>query len=552
MKTLWLLAALASASSVKTAPAPRVNLSVPAISVQAPAFLGASALKPALSPTALSPRPLSAPVVSPTPSAVAVPVEAKAPFAQRVDALASGVQASVDAIKAPDLSGAGAFSAGRSLEDALTGAKGLSAPDEAQASPEELSFAAQTVNRLAARADDLGEERKQKAKNMTGSQFAGLIGDAAALLEKEEKAPTPAAAKAASAVRAALVRTAFALLPAAEPALPNMPRLLAVWQVFGAEMERAAEQKTLSAIVADAELFAAQVEDSVPKPDALKLLPSQPSPEDPDGYNQVSIPGSIFDWKPIEKSPGHGFAPLDALIRWALKEKKSPYAKGFELSGAKSREEARVRFYGERHTDGGLIEANMDRIIADAKPGGKLIILVEGYVGWDMHGYQAMEYLEKRGFDRAAMAAKGINSADVEVRGWDTRDAYDASKHPLLQHHMDLLELNRLAYSEERGWAYYKRMAKAAWAAFQGWRELWQLALVARNKDLDAAAAKAAADADKSGATVHIIAGTDHLMQNPRLNDFLPWLFRPSFRKSLEAALGGRPFWASQPANTIP
>ena len=38
-------------------------------------------------------------------------------------------------------------------------------------------------------------------------------------------------------------------------------------------------------------------------------------------------------------------------------------------------------------------------------------------------------------------------------------------------------------------------------------------------------------------------------MQNPRLIG-LPVIGRPSIRKTLRDALGGRPYWASQPPNT--
>ena len=71
-----------------------------------------------------------------------------------------------------------------------------------------------------------------------------------------------------------------------------------------------------------------------------------------------------------------------------------------------------------------------------------------------------------------------------------------------------------------------------------------------RNGYLNAAVAMAAAYADETGATVHVIAGTDHLMQSPRLVG-LPLIGRPVFRESLRDALGGRAFWASQPPNTL-
>ncbi|PIR19471.1 MAG: hypothetical protein COV48_01790, partial [Elusimicrobia bacterium CG11_big_fil_rev_8_21_14_0_20_64_6] len=302
--------------------------------------------------------------------------------------------------------------------------------------------------------------------------------------------------------------------------------------------------------------FAAQVEASVEPAEEAKqnpaLAPATPKevhPEDPDNYASVAVPGSIFGWQPIEKSPNHGLPPLDALIRLALADKKRPYAKGFELSGATRREDAHIHFYGERHTDGGLIAANMKRLVADARPGKPMIVLVEGYTGWSLRGWPAVKYLADRGLDPDALTAKAIASGNVEVRGWEDIDNYNASKHPLLQHHMDKLALNHLAHGELRGWRYYREFARAALTAWRSYRALWQAALVTRNGDLDRAVAKAAADADSADGTVHVIAGTDHLMQNPRLVGW-PLLGRPAFRKTLRAALAGRPFWASQPPNT--
>jgi adenylate kinase len=398
--------------------------------------------------------------------------------------------------------------------------------------------AAAVVPALAAAADELGASRGIKISQMSGAQFVAMVKDAAAAEDAR-----PGTTADARTVRAHVVRVVEALVAADKPALESLPRLSSVWQVMGQELSaRAAEHGTIAAVLADAELFATQVEASVAPADKV-------SPADPDGQALQSVSGSVFGWRPIAESPSHGFAPLDALIRRALDEnKKSPYNAGFELPGAPRREDARVFFYGERHTDGGLIAANMKRLVEDAKPGGKMAVLVEGYTGWELKGYAAVEYLAKRGLDPAALAAKKLT--DVTVRGWDTIDRYDASKHPLLQHHMDLLELNRLAFSEQRGLRYYLAVAKAAWRALSGWRSLWQAAIVARNADLDAAVTSAAAAADETGATIHVIAGTDHLMQRPRLNALFPWLSRPSFRGSLRAALGGRPFWASQPANT--
>lgn len=526
------------------APVPGLSMA-PALSLSAPlaASLALSAPAPMIAPAAIR----------------AVRPAAYAPLPVKVAALNAGITKAVASLAENPASGAAALTAGRDIEALLTGAV-LSAPSsaDAAASPEELSFALGASQALAARADDLGAAKGLKARTMSGADFVGML-DAAR--GSGAAAPTPAAAAAVKEIEAAVVRFARALIPADKPLAESLSRAVAVWQVFDQEMGIAASKGTLEAVVADAKLFASQVEASVavpsvdpaPAPAAATLAPSTPKevhPEDPDDYASVAVPGSIFGWQPIEKSPGHGFPPLDALIRKVLGEKKSAYAKGFELPGAAKREDARIHFYGERHTDGELIGANMKRLVADARPGKPVIVLVEGYTGWALRGWPALKYLADRGLDPDALAEKDIPGAFVEVRGWETAVHYDDSKHPLLQHHMDQLAMNHLAHGELRGWRYYREMARAALAAWRSYRELWQAAIVVRNGDLNAAVAKAAADADATGATVHVIAGTDHLMQSPRLVG-LPLIGRPAFRKSLRDALGGRAFWASQPPNTL-
>jgi hypothetical protein len=432
---------------------------------------------------------------------------------------------------------------------------------EPAAAAEELDFVAGAPARLAAAADDLAGARGLKARDLSGGAFLALIDEARARADAEDAAPTPAAAAAARAVRAEVARVARALIPADRPLAESLARALAVWQVMGQELAEAAKARTLSAVARDAGLFASQVEESaVPAaaapPAAAEAASAAPGglrpsshPEDPDGHAEMSQPGSVFGWKPAEESPGHGFAPLDALIRRALAERPTGARDaGFELPGAARREDARVFFYGERHTDGALIAANMRRLAADARPGRPALVLVEGYTGWPLRGFEALRYLAARGLHPEALSAKGVGPALVELRGWDTIDGYGASKRPLLQHHMDLLELNRLAHSDARGWRYYRDVARAAWTAWRSREELQRAAIVARNRDLDAAVARAVRDADAAGATVHVIAGADHLLENPRLSALTAGLVPPAFRASLRSALSGRPFWASKPA----
>ncbi len=549
----------------------QTRVAVPAVSpvsVLAPLQLGAAPVpgllaSPTLSPTlSLSLTPAAA-LAIPAPAIVAPALAAAAvvrpaatvPLPVKLAALNAGMTKAVAAFADAPASGAAALSTGRDLEALLTG-ETLSAPsasDEA-ATPAELAYAVGASQSLAARADDLGAAKGLKASRMSGADFLSILDEARA---SAPAAPTPAAAAAAREIEAQAVRVARALIPADKPLAESLSRALAVWQVFDQEMGIAASKGSLAAIVADAKLFASQVEASIepapapaPAPTLAPATPQEVHPEDPEGYNSVAVPGSIFGWKPIEESPNHGLPPLDALIRRVLTDKKSPYAKGFELPGALKREDARVYFYGERHTDGALITANMQRLVEDARPGRPMIVLVEGYTGWSLRGWPAIKYLADRGLEPNDLTEKGIASGDIEVRGWDVFDNYDASKHPLLQHHMDKLALNHLAHGELRGWRYYREFARAALTAWRGFQELWHLALVVRNGDLDRAVAQAAADADAAGATVHVIAGTDHLMQNPRLVGW-PLIGRPSMRKTLRDALGGRPFWASQPPNTL-
>lgn len=532
-----LAAAPALAQTRSAAVTPRAPLACIAPHLTAAPSLSLLAL-PSLSASLLAPQPLS---IAP-PAAAALP--------EKVAALDAGITGIVESLsKTPNTDAASAQTAGRDIEALLTGAKSPAAAGEtsAPASAEELSYAAGAAHALALRTDDLGSAKGLKSRGMNGADFLGLLEEAHA---SPPAAPTPKAASAASEVEASIIRVARALIAPDKPLDESIRRALAVWQVFDQEMAAAAAKGTLDAVVADARLFASQVEDSVAPPVPVTPPLAKPTPADPNGYASVSIPGSVFGWEPIETSPGHGLPPLDALIRRVLGEHNNPYSKGFEFSGAASRSEALVYLYGERHTDGGLIAANMAQIVSDMRPHGKAIILVEGYTGHSLRGYQAVEYLTARGLEAEALAAtKGVHSGDIEIRGWEDSEHYDASKHPLLQNHMDLLELNRLAHGEERGWRYYRKFAQAALAALRSRRQLWQEAIVVRNGDLNQAVAQAAADAEALGATLHVIAGTDHLMQNPRLAG-MPLIGRLSLRRSLLRALGGRPYWASQPPAT--
>lgn len=535
-----LLACAPARAQIRVEPVSALHIAAPTPRLTLPSAPSAPALLP--------PPLLSAPLITQAApiAAAPAPTAAARPAAARIAALQTGVSETLTGLGEEQVpSAAKASSAGRALEDLLTGARGAAASGDlpgpsataqgsARATSEELDYAANAATALSALADDIGAERGQKASRMSGGDFIDLVEAARARADASD-APSPAASEIARVVRAQTVRVVRALTDPRKPLSESVKRTLSVWQVFGQVLAEAAAKGRLDDIAAEARLFASQVEDSVE--------PARPRPEDPEGYATIAVPGSVFGWKPIETSPGHGLVPLDALIRFALSDKRrSGDAKGFVLPGAARREDALVHFYGERHSDGELIKENMRRLAADMRPDRPAIVLVEGYTGPALRGYQAQRYLSDRGLD----ADEIPDDTAVEVRGWDTIDGYSASKHPLLQHHMDLLELNRLAHGPQRGLSYYAVFARAAWAAVRGWSELWKAAIVARNGDLDRAVARAAAEADKTGATVHVIAGSDHLLQNPRLRR-LPLLGRPVFRKGLLEALRGRSYWASKP-----
>jgi len=256
-------------------------------------------------------------------------------------------------------------------------------------------------------------------------------------------------------------------------------------------------------------------------------------------------PGSIFDWKPIEDSPGHGLAPVDWLIRKVLGKKDLRFSDGFAASNVAAPEQAGVFLYGEKHTDTALIAENMRRIARDMKPGKGAIILVEAYFGPDLFGVSAARYLTRRGMDPEALVGEG-GLRDLQIRTWDSLDAYDASHHVSLQYHMDLYGLNQLAFGEKRGLPYYVEFAKAAWAAFQDWREMRRLAIGPRNRSLDAVLARTMGEAREAGKTVHVIAGTEHLMERP-LWVRLPLIGGQRVRRTLLRTLGDSPYWIGRP-----
>ena len=255
----------------------------------------------------------------------------------------------------------------------------------------------------------------------------------------------------------------------------------------------------------------------------------------------VAVPGSIFDFKPAAESPGHGFPPIDALIRRLLSREDRRFQDGFEFTDA-GPERADVFLYGERHSDGPLIAENMRRLTAHLRPGRGAIVLDEGYLGPRLFGHEAAVYLAAKGFDPDA-APQG---AALEIRGWEDPELYRRSNRASMRESVDALELNHLIHGPERGLEYYRTLAAKLWESYRSRRQLRRLAIGERNRALDAALAEALADAAEDGRTVHVIAGAEHLVEHPLLSG-LPLLGRGRLREGLREAVGGRRYWAAKP-----
>ncbi|MBI5211194.1 MAG: hypothetical protein HY927_14575 [Elusimicrobia bacterium] len=245
----------------------------------------AGAVSPTHAPWAALPAPAPVPGLSPGPldlPAAPPTVLTLAPQASmKVAAMDAGIRAIAAAVAQPDkISSADASEAGQQAEDLLTGrSRSLASPADdgspvpagpdagpsRAATPQDLGFAARASAELASLADDAAAERGLKAGAMTGQDFLDILleGRARYALQRQARAPSPAAFAAAQAVQAGTLRMARALLDPKAPLSGQIRRLLSVWQVFNQAMEEAAEKGTLEAVEAEASLFASQVERSV-------------------------------------------------------------------------------------------------------------------------------------------------------------------------------------------------------------------------------------------------------------------------------------------------
>ena len=263
------------------------------------------------------------------------------------------------------------------------------------------------------------------------------------------------------------------------------------------------------------------------------------------GKDGITTPSEspVFGWKPFEKSPGHGFAPFDWFIRRIMSRNDTRFDKGFEESNTTNRKDASVFLYGERHTDADLIARNMKQLAEDIKPGKGALLLTEGYFGPTLFGSEVLWYLEDLGMKREWLDSRGVEIAALEMRGWDEAKPYHDSNHAVLNHHMNLLGLNHLAYGEQRGVGYYFEVAKLAVKTFKNWLVMRRDAIAVRNGVLDRAIEKSLGDAEKAGKTLHAIVGSEHLVQKPLLVD-KPVIGGYRLRPELILAMGSRSYAA--------
>ena len=276
--------------------------------------------------------------------------------------------------------------------------------------------------------------------------------------------------------------------------------------------------------------------------------PHTPDRTAPDAGGAAELtPGSIFQWRPAQESPGHGFAPIDALVRRLAAPKDRRFDAGFAFSNSE-RASARVFLYGERHSDKTLIAENMRRLAEDMREGKGALILDEGYMGPALFGSEAIRYLEAKGFDPAWLGAPGGPVPSIEVRGWDSPELYDRSRSITLRYTMALYELNQHLFSEASGFGYYAELARRSSAAAQAWLAARRTAIGSRNGELDRQVASAIARAEGEGLTVHVIAGGEHLLEHPLLLG-IPG-FGASPRARLAEAIGKTPYFAAMPASS--
>jgi len=257
-------------------------------------------------------------------------------------------------------------------------------------------------------------------------------------------------------------------------------------------------------------------------------------------------PGSVFDWKAVEKSPGHGFTPVDWLVRKFLGRKDERFTRGFKFTNVGKREEARVFLYGEKHTDKDVISENYAHLVRDIKPGQPARVLMEAYLGPTLFGTEAVRFLEKKGLDVRKMRAAGVRPEQFIVDGWDETFAYHEATRPELRYSMAMYGINQLLFSEQKGLAYYRQLYASAKEAYALWKVMRKAAIADRNIVLDRSVARAIRNMEMGGGTVHLIAGTEHLIEKP-LTSGWPIIGRTDLRKGLAEVLGATPYWASRP-----
>lgn len=261
----------------------------------------------------------------------------------------------------------------------------------------------------------------------------------------------------------------------------------------------------------------------------------------------VSEPGSVFGWRDWAKAPTHGLPFVDRWVARSFGHTADEPGPAFEFRGAAKRSDAKVFLYGEKHSDKALVAKNMAALTRDMDKDRGGMVLVEGYLGPELFGTEAVLFLERRGLDADALAEAGVPFSEVRVRGWDDADAHDASTPLVLRHHMELLALNALTY-DGKGILYYPRLLKQAWRTFTAYVAMRKAALGPRNVSLDRSIAAALESSRDTGRSVHVIAGSEHLLEKP------DWRSTPlgayKIRRALADTLSGVPYWAEKPADS--
>lgn len=340
--------------------------------------------------------------------------------------------------------------------------------------------------------------------------------------------PSPLASRVTAAGAAASPASSLAALPlaaAARPALLAVPRTM---------------------------LGAVPLATAPPAPEAAPAPgPGRGADDAPGGPWEAVFDGSSGGEKAALPVPGAaGLVPVERALR-AYLGRKDPMLRApfFQDNVGGDRSRAKAFVYGEDHSDKELVRRNMARLSEDIVPGRKAILLVEGYPsGAAMDLIGKFTYLKKRGVDTQALTAKGVSlKDDVELRGWDDPAELAKGETLLRQYVSNLSVLKRLAELESGRPQRYAVLLRHALKTFRQWLATRAVVITRRNASLDRALAATLAEAGREGASVHVIAGSQHLFARPLLSGF-PLAGGMRLRPRLRRALSSTAFAVDKPA----